>query len=291
MKKGQEAQIGLALGGGGARGSAHIGVLRVLKREEIPLSAVAGSSVGGFVGVLYASGRTPDEILEAMARMDKDLLNLDSERLAIFSLDSIRALLEEELGSLAFEDLQLPCAVVAVDLEHGEEVIIDRGSVVDGLLATIAVPGLFPPMRMWGRVLVDGGILNPVPVEVVRQLGPEHVIAVNIGSDRSLPHDEMGHDASLPFLGGRSLLELVPWREAIQIYSKANAITTLELAERRLVLEEPDVIIRPAVGEISLLDTEAFPAGVAAGESAALAKLPQIKALANPQRRRFSLFG
>jgi NTE family protein len=278
--------FGLALGGGGARGAAHIGVLRVLEREGIPLGPIAGTSIGGVVAVLYAAGHTPDQIGTLMSQLDPDLLKLDPERRALFSLERIRPRLEEVLGEVRLEQLARPCAVVAVDVDHGEEVIITTGPAVEAILATGAVPGLFPPVRLLGRVLVDGGILNPVPVNAVRQLGATEIIAVNINSNRSRPHTEIGGVVALPALGGgKPLMELFPWRDAIRLYSKASMITTIELAERRLAMEQPTIIIRPAVGDVGILDTETIPAGIMAGEAATLAALPQIKARLQRRRR------
>jgi len=290
MSKRKQVSLGLALGGGGARGGAHVGVLRVLEREGIPIGPVAGTSAGGFVALLYAAGKSPDEIMEAMARLHTGLLKLSSlggDHAAVFSLERVRPLLEEPIRGLTFADLQRPCAVVAVDINYGEEVIIKEGLLIDALLATTAVPGLFPPVRTLGRVLVDGGILNPVPVNAARALGAEKVVAVCVSSARAEPYAEAGGLASMHLFGGHSLMELLPWREALQIYSKANTVTTVELADRRLLLDGPDVIIRPMVGKVPLLDSQALPGSEAAGVAATISVLPQIKELLKPPKRKF----
>lgn len=283
--KAKNLRIGVAFGGGGARGAAHIGVLRVLEREGIPIHVVAGTSIGGLVALCYASGKTADEIFALLTELDTRQLRLDTGRAGLLSLERLRPLLESVFGERTFADLQLPCAVVAVDLDHGEEVVIREGRLVDALLATGAVPGLFPPVRMLGLTLVDGGILNPIPVAVARDLGADKVIAVNICGNRALPYTQLTGVGALQAFSKVPVLELVPWREALQIYGKAHTITTVELAERRLQVEKPDVVIRPPVGDVGLLDTETLVAVAAAGEAATLAVLPQLHALLDPPKR------
>src|SRR5512140_1494652 len=141
--------ISLALGGGGSRGYAHIGVLRCLLKEGFRIRAVAGTSAGGIVAVSYAAGVSPDDLEAEFEKIDQTRLFARSpeEGPGILGLSGAARLFEELLGDKTFEDLDIPCAVVAVDLKTGREVVLNQGRVVDALLATVAVPGVFPPKQ------------------------------------------------------------------------------------------------------------------------------------------------
>src|SRR5512136_316093 len=164
--------ISLALGGGGSRGYAHVGVLRCLLAEGFRIRAIAGTSAGGIVAVAYAAGYSPDEMEAVFSKIDQSKLFARSptEGPGIMGLSGACKLFEEFFGDRTFADLSIPCAVVAVDLEAGKEVLLQEGKVVDAILATVAVPGVFPPKRFGDSQLVDGAVLNPVPVAVARSM-------------------------------------------------------------------------------------------------------------------------
>lgn len=177
-------KIGLALGGGAARGLAHIGVLEVLQKEGIPIDMVAGTSAGAIVGALYAQGKDVDQI-KSLAQ------DFGSRKLAHF-VDpylpksgfirgkKIQGLLVSYIGGIRFSDMRIPFACVATDIETGEEVVIDQGSVSEAVRASISIPGIFAVARWKGRYLVDGGVVNPVPVNVLKRMGASFIIAVNV---------------------------------------------------------------------------------------------------------------
>ncbi len=167
-------EIVLALGGGGTKGGAHIGVLRVLEREGFTIRAVSGTSAGAICASLYAFGYSPDEIQRLMDEATNASLfaRNPSDGPSWSGLRGIHDLLQDALGDSRFEDLRLPCAMTAVDLNTAERLVLGRGRVIDAVMASIAVPGVFPPFEMDGRVLVDGGVMDPVPVGVARSLAP-----------------------------------------------------------------------------------------------------------------------
>ena len=182
-------RIGLALSGGGARGLAHIGVLRVLEREGIPIDFLAGTSMGGVIAAGYAAGMSSDDLeQEALAiTHTRRLLSLADPGLPNGGLirgQRLLAYFEQHLGRRTFSDLRLPLALVAVDLNTRQEVVLREGPVALALRATTAVPGLLMPVEMNGWRLVDGGVLNNLPVDVVREMGTEVVIAVDIWPTR-----------------------------------------------------------------------------------------------------------
>lgn len=277
-------EIALALGGGGMKGAAHIGVLRVLEREGIRVRAIAGTSAGGLCGCFYAAGYTPDEIEHEVACIDPDELyrRTPEDGPAMLGLGGIRALLREKLGDLTFDQLRIPFAVTAVNLDTAQVVVLRRGRVVDAVLATIAVPGVFPPVYWRGQTLVDGGVLEPVPVAVARSLAPGlPVVAVVLSpplSGWNSPSRPRLFE-SLPFIS--KYFTRLRVAQAFNIFVRSIDIGGAMLTELRLQLEKPDVVIRPAVSHIGLLDRVDVHEVARLGEVAALKALPDIRRAAS----------
>lgn len=283
--------IALALGGGGSRGYAHVGVLRCLEREGYHIRAVAGTSAGGIVAVAYAAGNTPDELEAIFAKVDQSKLFARSphEGPGILGLSGAEKMFKKLFGERTFADLKLPCAVVAVDLKAGREVVLNQGRVVDALMATIAVPGVFPPKQYGDVRLVDGAVLNPVPVSVARSLAPKlPVAAVILDVLTEQGSGLMG--IPLPMPGLEPIVErLTRTRvaQAFSIFLQSVDVGSRKIAEMRLIQDNPDVIIRPDVSGIGLLDKVDVHRIARLGEKAAEAALPDLKqALAWPNRLR-----
>lgn len=271
--------ITLALGGGGVKGNAHIGVLRVLEREGFDIKALAGSSAGGMVGALYAFGYNADQILELTTRLDPEEAyhRQPGDRPAWLGVAGIRQVFRETLGDCTFDDLRLPFAVTAVDLDTAELVILRTGKVVDAVLATIAVPGVFPSMEWEGRLLVDGALLYPVPVAAARALAPGlPVVAVPL----SPPMDEWSGVEkprllnSLPYLS--NYLARFRSVQALHILMRAMDIGGAMISELMLELDKPEVIIRPILHNIGLLERVDAAQVAKLGETAAELALPEL---------------
>lgn len=183
--------IGLALGGGGPKGLAHIGVLKTLEKNNIPVDLIAGTSAGSIVGAFYAARRNIAEIEDYI--MNKNWLAMlsiladPSLRSGLFQGRRAQAFLEGYLGkdNLRFSDLKMPFQAVSVDLGTGKAVSMGEGPVIPAVLASCAVPMLFKPVRIGDRLLVDGGVTSPVPVETARRMGADIVIAVNLNKQYS----------------------------------------------------------------------------------------------------------
>jgi NTE family protein len=174
-------KITLALGGGGFRGIAHIGVLQALLDLDLDIRAVAGTSAGGIVGALFAAGYSPEQMILALRQLDsrKIFRRQKGETPSFLGLQGIYATLRELIGDRDFSDLKIPFACTAVDLNTCNEIVIENGKVLDAIMATIAVPGVFPFKQIGELKLVDGGVLDPVPVNVARHLAPRlPVVAV-----------------------------------------------------------------------------------------------------------------
>jgi NTE family protein len=176
-------RIGLALGGGAALGLAHIGVLRVLSEEGVGVDCVAGTSAGAVVGAALCAGRSWREIWDAARRLEwSHIVSLTIPRQGMMRLDKLERYVEAMTGVRDFAELDIPFAAVATDLEKGEPVIFTSGPVARAVRASCSVPGLFEPLRDGEAALVDGGLVNDVPADVVRALGADIVIAVNLHS-------------------------------------------------------------------------------------------------------------
>ncbi len=181
MKK---RKVGLALGGGAARGLAHVGVLEILEREQIPIDMIAGTSVGAAVGALFAQGKNTSEIKKLARDFDWkqriQAMDLAPPRSGFIAGRKIKRLLKSIIGDVQFSDLKIPFACVATDVNSGEEVVINQGSVLEAVRASVSMPVIFTVVKWQGRYLVDGGLVDPVPVSVLKDMGADFIIAVNI---------------------------------------------------------------------------------------------------------------
>ena len=226
-------KIGLALGGGGAKGFAHIGVIKTLVDAGIPIDCIAGTSMGALVGGYYAATKNIRR-LEAIAarfepekRLSPRATALDHKG-AFFSDSLVEKLLSEEFHNIRIEDREIPFAAVATDARNGEEVVIKKGRMVDALRASAALPIVFSPAEVGGRLLIDGGLSNPVPADVVRELGAEYVIAVDVSS-RWLDRPE----------------QMIEVRDMYSIIT--NSLSVIEYQIGKTILKTADIVLRPPV--------------------------------------------
>ncbi len=271
-------KLGLVLGGGGVRGLAHVGVLKVLEEAGVTVDLLAGTSMGGVVGALYAAGMTAEQIeREVMALSTtaslRRLIDIRPSYRGLVRGERIYNLIAETIGAeITFADLDLPLAMVAVDAVSGCEVILNSGKVADAVRATISVPGIFKPVEVDGMVLVDGGVLNNVPTDVAQKMGADTLMAVDVMPDFSRntpgqPLVELAIDPpSLPtFL-----------QEAIHIeYIMISALTSCKLKAH-----PPDLLIRPDISsQVDLLmGYDRAAEVIAAGEQATAAAIQEILA-------------
>lgn len=274
------AKLGLVLGGGGARGLAHIGVMRVLQREQISVDLIAGTSMGALVGALYAAGvpiATVEEEISKISRLKEQIRLVDvSISAAGLSVRGRRVYnyMADLLGEdLTFADLRLPLAMVSVDIRTGREVVLQGGLVIDAVRASISVPGVFEPVELGDYRLVDGGVLDNVPVDVARSLGATRTIAVDV-----LPSFSRNVPGSEPVEAGLQL----PFAPLYlnEVYN-VLMIMIAALTDDRLREYPPDLLIRPEIpASVTLLSgfnraTDIITAGEIAAEEA----LPAIRAL------------
>ena len=251
--------IGLALSGGAARGIAHVGVLRALIENDIPIDCVAGTSAGSIVGGAFASGMSIDEI-EALGRglRWRDIGRVTMSRLGVQSNDRLEHFVRERLPKSRFEDLPIPFAAVATDLNTGAAVVMrDQGDVAFAIRASCAIPGWYVPVTdQAGRQLVDGGLVAVVPSVVARSLGADIVIAVDVNS------------AGATFLSSQSVIGVV-----------LQSMLVVQKTASHYQLASSDFVIKPRVGHIRWDEMGRAPELIAAGYEAGIESAPAILAL------------
>jgi NTE family protein len=267
------------------RGSAHIGVLRVLDAAGYEIAGIAGTSIGGLVGALYLAGVAPDTMERISSGFDrKHLFKRGPEaKNSLLGLKGLTQVLEEQLGDKRFEDLSRPLAVTAVDLHTGRELVLRGGRIVDAVLATIAFPGIFPSRTVGEFELTDGAVANPVPVAVARDLAPElTVVAVPLSGKPDSERLMVGKFNTTSGVPGylRPLARL-RWAQAFMVHMRASTIARRHLDRVRMELEKPDLIVYPDVGHISTTGASDGKALIAAGEAAMQAALPELEKLFN----------
>ncbi len=252
-------KVGLALGGGAAKGIAHVGVLEVLEREGVPIDMVAGTSMGALVGAIYVGRGDVRKLRDtAMALVPKKfdfLVDLVPSKTGIMRAHRIEAGLKSLLGDVHFDDLRIPFACVATDITNGAEVVIREGLVWKAVRASSTIPVLFDVARWDGRYLVDGGLVNPVPISVLKTMGAEFIIAVNVLSATG------PRERNRPNLFNM-LLQVVH----IAGYSVVSSS-----------LRDADIVIEPQVGRVGFTGFHRAAEAIHQGALAAEAAIPEIK--------------
>lgn len=277
------ADISVALGGGGVKGIAHIGVLNRLIKEGFNIRAIAGTSAGGIIGSAFAAGYSPEEIEKIISNIDQSKLFLRDikDGPSLLGLKGLAQALMDTIGDVTFERLSIPFACTAVDINTDQEVILSKGSVIEAIMATVAIPGIFPPVEIGDKTLVDGGVLDPVPVAVARWLAPAlPVIAVVLSPvpegwahlpDIAIPKTS---GVAAAFIDQFSKLKIA---QAIRIFTRSMDITSRSMTELRLEVDNPEIVIRPDVGKFGLLDFANPRELIELGEAAADSAIPEIK--------------
>lgn len=265
------APVALALGGGGTKGIAHLGVLRAMERQGLRVEAIAGTSIGGLVAAVYATGRPLEQVIARVANLAQGGLFRRGKEIdnALLGLEGVAEVLLELVGEKYFEELPIPLAVTAVDLNTGQEIVLNSGRVLDAVLATIALPGIFPPRVIGEHTLIDGGVSNPVPVSVARRLRPGLPVVASVLSAPPMAEKPLPVTNLLPPMPVLERLSQFRLARALTVFTQAMSINGRVLTEMRLDIEKPDVVLRPDVDHIGLLDPIDVEDFLARGEQAA----------------------
>lgn len=271
-------RVGIALGSGSARGLAHIGVLRALVEAGIEVQYVAGSSMGAFVGAMFAAGKL-DRLEAEFLGFDwgsiASLLDPVFPRSGLINGQKIGAFMREHLQAENIEQLPVPFSAIATDISNGEEVVLAAGDVIEAVRASIAVPGIFTPVRSNGSVLVDGGLVNPVPVSVARAMGADLVIAVDLNHDivvsrtaraaaasdgsaltQLVTHMLSGLDSleTTPIVHLREWLRREPLPGIFEVLLASIYIMQARITRATLQQDRPDILIQPPLGGVRFME-------------------------------------
>ena len=251
-----QPKIGLALGAGAARGLAHLGVLLALKKHNIPIDFIAGSSMGALIGCLYACGLEAEYLIKFAEQLQaKAWVDLCMPRTGLISGKKVEALLKILTKDQQFEDIDLPFAAVATDIERGERVVLRSGKLATAVRASISIPVVFKPLLLDGQLLVDGGVVDQVPVSTVREMGADFVIAVDVNN----------------------YVSYQPVKNIFDIMFQ-----TLGIMERKILqssLLGADILIQPQVGHIGLTHFHRVEELADLGEQAAERAVAKLKTI------------
>jgi NTE family protein len=252
------SKIALVLGAGASRGFAHIGVLKILESNNVPIHMIVGTSAGSFVGSLYAYGFNAYQLQKMSFAIEKgDIVDLTIPDNGFIKGDKLEEYINNLLNNTPMEKLRIPFYAVATDIQNGQEVVFGKGNTGKAVRASCSIPGIFRPVKIDNKTYVDGGVVSPVAVNAARRYGADIVIAVDISSDIE---DRPPEGTIETILQSISIM-----------YSKLSSIQ----------LSKADIVIRPKVGNIGSSDFSKRHEAVLEGEKAALEKLPEIKRLIN----------
>ncbi len=303
--------IGLALGGGAAKGLAHIGVLRVLEEIGLKPDIITGTSFGALIGAMYASGRTADEIERIADSIDR------KEALKLFSISlngagfidgkKITQFLSTVIKRNLIEDMDIPFACTACNIIDGTEIIFDKGNIIESVRASISIPGIFSPVDSGELALVDGGLVNPVPVDIAREMGADFIIAVNVLNVPRIKHGSMtitavhtnepiDHNLSVNerlkvFIENEintiesmakrvaSIFDLSDEMNIFDVMSQTMHLAERNIAEYKLISDKPDILIEPDMEIIKHFEFHKTKEAAALGENEARKYIDLLKKL------------
>lgn len=256
QESGTRPKIALVLGGGAARGFAHVGVIRILEREKIPIDLIVGTSVGSLIGAIYADARSSFDLEFTAFKLEKD----DIFDFSVFSSttgpvkgDRLEEFVLKKLSKANIEELAVPFAAVATNLNTGRQVVLDKGSIAKAVRASSAIPGVFTPVVYQNATLVDGGVVNNVPVDVARAKGADLVIAVNIGKN------------------------VVNWNVTNIVDITLQAVNIMSSEISTFKMRDADILIEPNVGAVAMMDFTQKEYCIRAGIEATEKAIPEIK--------------
>ena len=226
-------KTGLALGGGAVLGAAHVGVLRALKESDIKISYIAGTSIGAFVAAFYAFGFSCEKIEDIALELKwLDISRISLSQYGLLSNEKLGKLIIKHIGEQNIEDAEIPLAMVATDVSSGKRVILKKGPVANAVMASTAIPGIFKPVEIEDKLLVDGGIVENVPINTVIELGAKYIIGVDLNAK---------HNYNKP----RNIIEVL-----------LNSIQFAMMASAKLQTKEADLLIKPDLSEFNRSDTD-----------------------------------
>jgi NTE family protein len=231
MHKSKNKKIALALGGGSVLGAVHVGVLKAFDEHHVKIKSISGTSAGAIVASLYAFGVSAKEIEKIVLEFEwKNLSSLTLSKYGILSNDKIGEMIKRNIGEKNIEDAKIPLSMVATDITTGEKVILDKGSVADSVMATTCVPGIFVPIELGGRFLVDGGIVENIPLSCLKDKNVDYVIGVDLICEHAYKRPG-------------NVIEIL-----------YNSFNFLVKTNKKIQIKEADIIIKPDLSKFNAID-------------------------------------
>lgn len=264
MQEGKQKKVGLVLGGGYASGLAHVGVLEVLEKEKIPIDMIAGTSMGALIGALYIKERDTNLMRKQAIQLNwmgvTSLIDLIIPKSGFIGGKSVIGLLKRFIGDVRFQDLDIPFACVATDIITGNEVVINEGSVLEAIRASISIPVVFRAVKIKRRYLVDGGLVNEIPVSVAKKMGADIIIAVDLTPSK---HERTDFMTKL--------------KEPNVFQTIVQTMYIVTYLSNKSSCEGADVVVHPHLGHIGPGEFHRAPECILEGEYATVDKLAEIK--------------
>lgn len=265
-------KVGLALGSGGAKGAALVGVIKILEKYKIPIDAISGTSIGAFVGAYYSYKPDAQELEKITKETPwKKLIDYTFPKKGLIKGDEMEKFAREKLNNASFKDLKIPFYVSAFDIEKNQEIIFSKGDVARAVHASCAIPGVFIPVSMEGKILVDGGVVDPIPVQALRKAGCDIVIGVNLGfvPEKKPKFDQ---ESTVKNLGKNipNILNIIQ----NSLRAMESRISILEIERHK-----PDVLINISLLEVGLFDDTKIEQSIKKGESATKKQIKKIQQL------------
>lgn len=271
----ERKKVGLALGGGGARGLAHVGVLKVLEDYKIPIDMIAGTSMGAIIGTLYSAEPNAKKLEKEIIERDwKKIFDYTISRSGIIKGEKIEKFLREKLGGLSFKDMKIPLYITAYDLTKKREVVFDRGDVAKAVRASISVPGVFIPIENKGEVLVDGGVADIIPIDALKNAKADIIIAVNVDSikeKKALYGQEavqQKKDKNMPSI--------------FKIINQTTQVMSSKASKLEIENEKADFVISPDLKDLEILDFSKTKKTIKIGERSAKKSIEELKQITEP---------
>lgn len=268
-------KIGLALGGGGARGLAHIGVLKVLEDYKIPIDMIAGTSMGAVIGALYSAEPNAKKLAkEARASNWKDLFDYTISKSGLIKGKKIEEFLEKKLDQIKFNELKIPLYVTAFDLDQKREIVFSKGNVAKAVRASISIPGIFIPVQNKGEIIVDGGVTDIIPTEALRKAKADIIIAINVDSlkEKSTLYGQKADS--------KETKKKIP--NLINTITRSLQVIESEACKSEILNEKADLVISPNLEKIGTFDFQKAKQAIKIGERKARISIEEIKKLVEP---------
>jgi NTE family protein len=308
MWKKKKKKVGLVLGSGSARGWAHIGAIEAIEEAEIPIHCIAGASIGSFVGAVYATGNLQslkDFALQMDWKKVMSYFDVVFPKSGFMDGKKVHELFSIHTDAKTFDDFKIPISMIATNLRTGKKVIINSGNIIEGIRASVSVPGIFIPVKRGNDWLVDGGLVDPIPVSVVKEMGADFVIAVDLNSDIVSPEQKKLRKVEknpIPLKQRHEIIQRISNQynnaekavksqmnkmfsssektpNIIDVMGTSIGIMQTQISRINLAMDPPDILIQPRLGDLSMFDFDQAERSIKEGYDQTKIQLENMKAL------------